>query len=234
MWRDGGRRRAGLRLVAKDALDAADAAVLEGLARRYSVPDPERLLDDRDLFDELMERAVRAVERLPELDEEDRHLWVARYFRLEERMERRSAGDPHRHHRRRQVDRPCIVTPLRAAAGGRAGGAGPQPAAPEPPVMATIMDVSTGGCAIGLLCPFAEGGAARIECDLDGRTPVAAIGRARGVRPQRPAGAIVHLQFTRLSHRHRNRIHRFVYHGNGGRGRGGPGHGRRHDGQPPR
>ncbi len=220
MWDDGGRRRDRLRsLAAEDGLEAADAAVLDGLARRYAVPDPARLLDDRELLGELLERAVRAVERLPELAEQDRHLWVARYFRLEERMERRATGDPHRSHRRRQVDRPCIVTPLRMAARR-------QGAAPEPPVMATIMDASTGGCALSILGPFAEGGLARIEFDLDGRTPVAAIGRARGVRPQRPAGRIVHLQFARLSHEHRNRIHRFVYHGNDESGRDGLGHGR--------
>ena len=202
---------------AVDALDAADAAVLDGLAQRSGVPDPATLLEDRELFGQLVAQAVRAVERAPELAPEDRHLWVARYFRLEERVERRAAGDPRRRSRRRQVAWPCTITPLRAPAG-----AGPQPPsapapmpealAPEPPVMATVLDVSTGGCAVHLLGPFAEGKMAGIDFDLDGRTPVTAIGRACGVRPQRPAGTIVHLRFARLSHEHRNRIYRFVHH----------------------
>lgn len=223
MWEDHGRSgRSRRRLAAEGGLDAADAAVLEGLARRYAVPDPELLLADRELLAELLERVVDAVERLPELTEQDRHLWVARYFRLEERLERRAAGDPHGSHRRRPVERPCLLTPIRAAArrGPAPDGAGSQPAelAPEPPVMATIMDVSTDGCAVDSLCRFEEGGLARIEFDLDLRTPVAAVGRTRGIRPQRPAGVIADLQFTRISHEHRNRIHRFVYHDRHGKG----------------
>lgn len=224
--RQGNRRRKGIRRRrdlwrgwdAVDALDAADAAVLDGLAQRSGVPDPATLLEDRELFGQLVAQAVRAVERAPEMAPADRHLWVARYYRLEERMERRAAGDRRRRSRRRQVDRPCTVTPLRPPAG-----AGPQPPeapdapmpevlAPEPPVMAAFLDVSTGGCAVHLLGPFAEGKMARIDFDLDGRTPVTAIGRACGVRPQRPAGTIVHLRFARLSHEHRNRIYRFVHH----------------------
>ena len=232
MWEDHDRRRRGVRrLAAEGGLDAADATVLEGLARRYAVPDPERLPDDRELLAELLERAVDAVERMPELTEQERHLWVARYFRLEERLERRAAGDPHGSPRRRQVERPCLVTPLRVAAqrgvarrGPAPDGAGSQPAelAPEPTVMATIMDVSTGGCAVESLCPFEEGGLARIEFELDLRTPVAAVGRTRSTRPLRPAGVIADLQFARISHEHRNRIHRFVYHGGHGRGYGPP------------
>lgn len=226
MWEDHDRSRRGLRRLAEGGLDAADAAVLEGLARRYAVPDPERLLDDRELLAELLERAVDAAERLPELTEQERHLWVARYFRLEERLERRAAGDPHGSHRRRQVERPCLITRLRVAArrGLAPDGAGSQPAelAPEPPVMATIMTVSTDGCAVDGLCPFEEGGLARIEFELDLRTPVAAVGRTHGIRPQRPAGVIADLQFARISHEHRNRIHRFVYHDGHGRGYGPP------------
>lgn len=222
MEEDGGRRRDAWRRrdmwrrpAVEDTLDAADVAVLDGLARRYAVPKPVRLLEDRELLGQLVAQAARAVERLPDLAADDRHLWVARYFRLEERMYLWDTGDPHRRHHRRRVDRPCMVTPLRAPAG-----AGPQPPepptrermAPEPPVMAAIMDVSTGGCAFTILGPFAEGKMARIDFDLDGRTPVTAIGCARAVRPQRPAGTIVHLQFIRLAHEHRNRIHRFVFH----------------------
>lgn len=233
MEEDGGRRRDAWRRrdmwrrpAVEDTLDAADVAVLDGLARRYAVPKPVRLLEDRELLGQLVAQAARAVERLPDLAAGDRHLWVARYFRLEERMYLWDAGDPHRRHRRRRVDRPCMITPLRAPAG-----AGPQPPepstrermAPEPPVMAAIMDVSTGGCAFTILGPFAEGKMARIDFDLDGRTPVTAIGCARAVRPQRPAGTIVHLQFARLAHEHRNRIHRFVFH-----------HERPTDGQPRR
>ena len=77
--------------------------------------------------------------------------------------------------------------------------------------MATILDVSTGGCAIWRLAPLQVDSVTRIEFDLGPEARVVATCRARHVRPQWPAGTVVHLQFTRLSYAHRNRIHRFVY-----------------------
>ena len=194
------------RIALRDGIDADDAAVLEQLARHSEMVDPTRLLTDPRLCRDLLGRAIHAVEHRPDLTDHDRQHWLARYFQLEERMERRSAGDPRRRHRRRLAERPCIVTPVRIGPRRRV------PAlAPERRTIATIMDVSTGGCAVHSLGPFTADALARIEFDLDRHAPVVAIGRARHVRTQWPAGTIVHLQFTRLSREHRNRIHRFVY-----------------------
>ena len=216
---DGFDRRRFSRIAARRGLDSADAAVLERLARRHGVADPTRLFTDRRLLADLLARAVYAVERRPDLPDHDRQLWLARYYRLRERMERDAAADPQRSHRRRLLERPCIVTPIRIVA-RRQVPAADAPALPpaatlaaERRTMAAVMDVSTGGCAVRSLGRFESGRLAKIEFELDGHSQVAAIGRIRQVRPQRPGGSIVHVQFTKLSREHRNRIHRFVYNG---------------------
>ena len=209
---EGSRLRRLRRIATHDGLDAADAALLDQLARHNDIQDTARLLSDPGLLGAVLARAIQAVDRRSDLTNPDRQRWLARYFRLEERMERHAAGDPQRRHRRRLMERPCIVTPIVAA---RRHVSGSQPTAaavaPERRTMASIMDVSTGGCAFSSLAPFHAGGVARIEFDLDLHSRVVAIGMARHVRPQWPAGTIVHLQFTRVSGEHRNRIHRFVY-----------------------
>ena len=206
------RRRRLRRIAAKVGVDPADALVLFRLARRNGIHDPARLVEDRALLADLLAQAIRTVARRPDLSAAERQRRLSRYFRVEEQLERRTAGDPRRRHLRRAVERPCIVTPF-VAAPGHLRGAPPQASSPAPErrTIATILDVSTGGCSLWRLSPPAVDSLMRIEFDLDPDTPVVATGRARHVRPQWPSGMVVHLQFTRLSHEHRNRIHRFVY-----------------------
>lgn len=204
------RQRRLRRIAAKVGVDAADA--LFGLARRNGIRDPARLIEDRTLLADVLAQAIRTVERRLDLSAAERQRRLSRYFRVEEQLERRTAGDPRRRHLRRAVERPCIVTPF-VAAPGHLRGARPRASSPAPErrTIATILDVSTGGCSLWRLSSLAVDSVMRIEFDLDPDTPVVATGRARHVRPQWPSGMVVHLQFTRLSHEHRNRIHRFVY-----------------------
>ena len=200
------------RIAARAGLDTADAALLDRLARRNGIRDPVRLLGNRELLDSLLAQAIQDVERRPDLEDPERQRRLWRCFRLEELGERRAAGDPRRRHRRRPVERPCMVIPFVAARGHLPWSPPPAAApAPERRTLATIMDVSTGGCAVWRLAPLQVDSLARIEFDLAPDSPIVAIARARHVRPQWPAGMVVHLQFTRLSDEHRNRIHRFVY-----------------------
>ena len=186
--------------------------VLERIARRNGIQNPARLTADRELLQRLLADAIQTVERKPGLTDPERQRRLSRYFRLEERLERHAAGDPRRRHVRRPVERACIVTPFVAAPGHLPGAPPRVPApAPERRTIATILDVSTGGCALWRLAPLQVDSLARIEFDLDADTGIVATGRVRHVRPQRPAGMVVHLQFTRLSRERRNRIHRFVY-----------------------
>ncbi|MDD9986131.1 MAG: PilZ domain-containing protein [Spirochaetaceae bacterium] len=206
------RRRRLRRIAAAGGIDAADAAVLDRLARRNGTRNPVRLIGDRELLAAVLARAVDTAERRADLPDPERQRRLARYYRLEERLERNAAGDPRRRQLRRQVERPCIVTPFVAAPGHLLGSPSRAPApAPARRTMATILDVSTGGCAIWRLAPLQVDSMTRIEFDLGPEARVVATCRARHVRPQWPAGTVVHLQFTRLSRVHRNRIHRFVY-----------------------
>ena len=186
--------------------------MLERIARRNGIQDPARLTGDRELLRRLLAQAVQTVERKPGLTDPERQRRLSRYFRLEERLERHAAGDPRRRHLRRPVEGPCIVIPF-VAAPGHLPGAPPRAPAPatERRTLATILDVSTGGCAVWRLAPLQVDSLTRIEFDLDPDTRIAATGTVRHVRPQWPAGMVVHLEFTRLSPEHRNRIHRFVH-----------------------
>lgn len=206
------RQRRLRRIAIRSGLDAGDAALLDRLARRGGILDPARLLEDRELLDGLLAPAIRDVERKPDLTDTERQRRLSHYFRLEELSERRAAGDPQRRHRRRLLERPCIVTPF-VVTRSLLPGSPPTAAAPAPErrTMATIMNVSTGGCAVWRLAPLQVDSLAEIEFVLDPDSPVVAIGRARHTRSQWPAGMVVHLKFARLSHEHRNRIHRFVY-----------------------
>ena len=206
------RQRHLRRTAARCGIEEADAAVLERLARRNGIQDPARLIRDRELLQRLLAHAIRTVERKPDLTDPERQRRLSRYFRLEERLERHAAGDPRRRHVRRPVERPCIVTPFVAAPGHLRGAPPRAPApAPERRTIATILDVSTGGCAVWRLGALQVDSLARIEFELEADAWIVAIGRVRHVRPQWPAGTFVHLQFARLSRVCRNRIHRFVY-----------------------
>ncbi len=186
--------------------------VLERIARRNGIQDPARLTGDRELLRRLLAQAVQTVERKPGLTDPERQRRLSRYFRLEERLERHAAGDPRRRHLRRPVEGPCIVIPY-VAAPGHLPGAPPRAAAPatERRTLATILDVSTGGCAVWRLAPLQVDSLTRIEFDLGPDTRIVATGTVRHVRPQGPAGMVVHLEFARLSPERRNRIHRFVH-----------------------
>ena len=206
------RQRRLRRAAARVGVAADDAVVLVRLARRNGIHDPARLIENRELLGDLLAQAIRTVERRPDLSAAERQGRLSRYFRVEEQLERHTAGDPRRRHLRRAVERPCIVTPF-VATPGHLPGAPPRASAPAPErrTIATILDVSTGGCSVWRLSPLAVGSLTRVEFDLDPDTPVVATGKARHVRPQWPSGMVAHLQFTRLSHEHRNHIHRFVY-----------------------
>ena len=201
------------RIAIRDNLDTDDLAVLETLARHYGIQDPTRLLTEAPLCANLLRRAIHAVDRQPDLTDHDRQHRLSRYFRLEEGLERRAAGRPRRRYRRRPVTRSCMVTPVIVAAGRHVPGT--PPSVPELALdrrtMGTIMDLSAGGCAVHSLAPFTANNVARLDFDLGPNASVDAIARVRHVRPQSPAGAIIHLQFTRLSREHLNQIHRYVY-----------------------
>lgn len=214
---DGFNRRKFAHIAAGQGLGSADTVMLERLARRHGATDPTRLFTDKKLLADLLTRAIYAIEHRPDLPGHDRQLWLSRYYRLQELMEHADGSDSHRRYRLCLLERPCIVTPIRSVPRRQVAGSD-LPALPpasmlavERRTMATVMDVSTGGCSINSLGLFKSGCLIRLEFELNRHAPITTIGRILQVRPQGAGNSIMHLQFTKLSREHRNRIHRFVY-----------------------
>ena len=210
--RDSGIRRYPRRLrryLRLKHLSHNDLGLLEELARNYGVREPLKMLTEIQLVSNLLKRAILFLDSQPNLSENERQRWLTRYFQLEERLDYDEDADRRRKSRRRIVDRVCTVTPVITTDGKHQ--AEPSVLAHTRRTMGTVMDISIGGCSVHSLAPFKEGNMTTVEVELNSGASINVEARIQGVRPQWPAGTIVHLQFTKLSPENRNRIHRYVY-----------------------
>lgn len=205
------------KIAGRRGLRPADTELLMLLSRRYGLTEPTRLLTDRKLLTDLIDRAEYALKCSTDLPDYDLQLWLARYFRLEELLDSDVATDPQRRYQRHVLERPCIITPIRIVAQRHPHSADMTSFSPavalaaERQTMAELKDVSVGGCSVRSLGAFELGCLVNIEFELDPCSPVSVVGRIRHVRAQCTIGNMVHVQFTKLSPEHFNRIHRFVY-----------------------
>ncbi len=113
-----------------------------------------------------------------------------------------------RHARRKELMRACFYYPVRITDAG-----GERRAVIEHNLRAlgTVVDLSTGGCAIQTLSPFEPGRLVMVEFDIERKSPVRAFGKVRGVRRSGPRGGVMHVMYTRVTRQYLNRICEFVY-----------------------
>ena len=110
--------------------------------------------------------------------------------------------------KRKELMRACFYYPVRVADAG-----GQRRAVIEHNLRAlgTVVDLSTGGCAIQTLSPFEPGRLVMVEFDIERKTPIRAFGKVRGVRRSGPRGGVMHVMYTRVTRQYLNRICEFVY-----------------------
>ena len=110
--------------------------------------------------------------------------------------------------RRKALMRACFYYPVRIADAG-----GERRAVIEHTLRAlgTVVDLSTGGCAIQTLSPFEPGRLVMVEFDIERKTPIRAFGKVRGVRRSGPRGGVMHVMYTRVTRQYLNRNCEFVY-----------------------
>ncbi len=110
--------------------------------------------------------------------------------------------------KRKELMRACFYYPVRVADEG-----GQRRAVIEHNLRAlgTVVDLSTGGCAIQTLSPFEPGRLVMVEFDIERKTPIRAFGKVKGVRRAGPRGGVMHVMYTRVTRQYLNRICEFVY-----------------------
>ena len=205
------------RLARQFKLGTKKADLLLRLSHRYGIMNPTILFTNFKLTEALLLRAVTAIEHRTDLPDQDRQFWLSKYFRIEELLERNAANDPQRMHRRKIVDRACVITPAQSEAYTQSVQNSTEEVPPlillssNQRIMGTIIDVSSGGCAVYALSQVDIVRLFRIEFQLSRYSRIAVIGKVCHIRAQAPAGAIMHVQFTNLPLTHRNNIHRFIY-----------------------
>ena len=110
--------------------------------------------------------------------------------------------------KRKELMRACFYYPVRLAEEG-----GQRRAVIEHTLRAlgTVVDLSTGGCAVQTQSPFEPGRLVMIEFDIERKTPIRAFGKVKGVRRTGPRGGVMHVMYTRVTRQYLNRICEFVY-----------------------
>jgi c-di-GMP-binding flagellar brake protein YcgR len=110
--------------------------------------------------------------------------------------------------KRKELMRACFYYPVRLSEEG-----GQRRAVIEHGLRAlgTVVDLSTGGCAVQTQSPFEPGRLIMVEFDIERKTPIRAFGKVRGVRRTGPRGGVMHVMYTRVTRQYLNRICEFVY-----------------------
>ncbi len=116
-----------------------------------------------------------------------------------------------RRFRRRDMNRPAYFYPIKVITSGT-GKQVQKKAVVEHRrgTLATLNDISAGGCAMKSNYPLATGELLKIEFD-SGKGQVNVYGKVQSVNKIRPTGGIMHVKFTKLSRKNLNKINSYVY-----------------------
>ena len=117
-----------------------------------------------------------------------------------------------RRFRRKELNKPCYFYPVRIMTTG-VGKKQVKKAFIESTrgSLGTILEVSAGGCSLRTTYPLSRGELIKIDFETVKGSPISGYGKVVGFTKQKPVGGIMHIQFTRFSQKHLNRINSFVY-----------------------
>ncbi len=77
--------------------------------------------------------------------------------------------------------------------------------------LATILEVSAGGCSLKSSYPLGAGQLLKLEFETFHGQKITAYGKVKSMVKLRPVGGIMHVQFTRVSRDNINKINAFIY-----------------------
>ena len=77
--------------------------------------------------------------------------------------------------------------------------------------LATMLDISGGGCSIKTSYPLGQGELIKVEFESGKRNAISFFGKVKHMRRIKPYGGIMHIMFTRISKKYLNKINSYVY-----------------------
>jgi len=117
-----------------------------------------------------------------------------------------------RRFRRKQLDKPAYMYAIRIITTGF--GKNQQRKAivdTKSGALATILDVSAGGCSLRSTYPLGQGELMKLEFETVHGQKVYAFGKVKSVARIRPVGGIMHVQFTKVTRENINKINAYIY-----------------------
>ncbi len=117
-----------------------------------------------------------------------------------------------RRYRRKSLERPAYFYPIRIISSGFGKNASRKAIVDKNRgTLATLIDISAGGCAMRTSYPLGRGELLKMEFETEKRQKVTVFGKVMGMTRIYPSGGIMHIMFTRVSRAHMNRINSFIY-----------------------
>lgn len=117
-----------------------------------------------------------------------------------------------RRFRRKQLDKPAYMYAIRIVTTGF--GKNQQRKAvvdSKSGALATILDLSAGGCSLRSTYPLGPGELMKLEFETFHGQKVYAFGKVKSIAKLKPVGAIMHVQFTKVTRENINKINAFIY-----------------------
>ncbi len=117
-----------------------------------------------------------------------------------------------RRYRRKPIERPAYFYPIRVITSGFGKNAARKAIVDKNRgTLATLIDISAGGCAMRSSYPLGRGELLKMEFETEKRQKITVYGKVMGMTKIYPTGGIMHIMFTRVSRAHMNRINSFIY-----------------------
>ncbi len=117
-----------------------------------------------------------------------------------------------RRFRRKQLDKPAYMYAIRIITTGF--GKNQQKKAvvdTKSGVLATVLDISAGGCSLRSTYPLGPGELLKVEFETFHGQKISAFGKVKSIARLKPVGGIMHVQFTKVSRENINKINAFIY-----------------------
>lgn len=117
-----------------------------------------------------------------------------------------------RRYRRKPIERPAYIYPIRIITSGFGKNSSRKAIVDKNRGnLATLIDISAGGCAMRSSYPLNRGELLKVEFETENRQKVTVFGKVMGMTKTYPTGGIMHIMFTRVSRSHMNHINSFIY-----------------------